>query len=220
MSMQKVLQIFLLIVCTYSSNLYASYNEDFNSFPYGCALPSAPHDYRKNDQKSLNTKRQVEGAHFTVSVQRGLQGNAGSLAGDLKYVLDHFPNHPKALLVVAESQMKPGYRANVVGRTDRYWPSKECYFKRALDFAFNDPMVHLVIGIFYHKQKNTNRALKYYKKSLHFDPGNPEAHYNLGLLYFDMKEYLNARSQAKKAMGLGFPLNGLVNKLEKVNEWK
>ncbi|HZX26103.1 MAG TPA: ABC transporter permease, partial [Telluria sp.] len=41
--------------------------------------------------------RLVEAYHFTQNVESLKRGESGSVAGDLAYTLEHFPNHHRAL---------------------------------------------------------------------------------------------------------------------------
>lgn len=193
---------------------------DFNSPDFDCGNGIRGHDYRTNDPATNKLRGQVEGAHFTKGVQRGEYGNAGSLEGDLNYVLGKFPNHPKALLVAARNQMKPSYNGRHTYRKDRFWPKKECYFQHALRRAPTDPSVHLVIAIFYHEYGNFEVAARHYQSSIKLGPKNPEAHYNYALFLIDINRADEALKHAKHAYAMGYPLEGLKNRLKRQNAWK
>jgi tetratricopeptide (TPR) repeat protein len=192
---------------------------DFSEGNFKCDNKIKGHDYRVNDKATNRLRRQVEGAHFTISVQKGLRGNSGSIEADLEYVLNKFPNHPKALLVAANNQLKPGYLGYNKLRRDRKWPKKECYFRSAILRAPDDPVIHLVIAIFYHQQGNLEVAARHYKNSIEINPNNPEAQYNYGLLLLDNDEHQMAMKHAEIAYRLGYPLEGLKNRLVELNAW-
>ncbi|MFA3790724.1 tetratricopeptide repeat protein [Aliiglaciecola sp. SL4] len=193
---------------------------DFRDSAFNCGKTVKGTDYRRTDYKTNELRRKVEGAHFTKGVQRGEYGNAGSLEGDLNYVLNKFPNHPKALLVAAKNQMRPDYTSQHKLRKDRFWPKKECYFQHALNRAPDDGLVHLVIAIFYHQYKNYEVAARHYQEAVKFAPENPEAHYNFGLFLMQVGEESKALEHAKKAYSMGYPLPGLKNMLIAVNKWE
>jgi tetratricopeptide (TPR) repeat protein len=214
-------RIVLSLVCLFSMSAQANYYDDFKDKLQDCEPQRGGHDYRNTDPATLHLKRLVEGAHFTDGVRRGLYGNAGSLESDLNYVLHKFPNHPQALLVMAKHWAGPNF--NQLRRADRKdykWENKECFILHALQFAEDDPSVHLVIAIFYHQQKEYRIAGRHYHKSVELDPNNPEAQYNLGLFYMDTNEYSLALKQAKIAKNLGYPLSGLQDRLVRENAWK
>jgi len=178
-------------------------------------------DYRRNDKKTKHLKGLVEGAHFTKGVQTGKYGNTGGLEFDLDYVLKKFPNHASALIVMAELQQKPKFESRrKKDRADLLWPTTECYFFKAMQLQPNDASVHLVIAIYYHRNKNYKIADRHYQLSKQLIPHNPESHYNHGLLLVELGEYEKALESAKRAMQLGYPLQGLKGKLVKAGAWQ
>lgn len=154
----------------------------------------------------------VEGAHFTPEVEALIKGSTGSLWRDLDYTLRAFPNHHRALYAVARYALQPGSPPS-----DVYSP--DCYFQRALAFKPDDGMVHMIYGIFLHKRSKFPEALTEYKKAVDLIPSSAEAHYNLGLLYVDLHENESAKAQAIKAYELGYPLQGLKDKLRALGAW-
>lgn len=155
----------------------------------------------------------VEQAHFTPEVEALTSGATGALMGDLDYTLRAFPNHHRALYAVARYALQsdsPGH----IG----YYPA-ECYFHRAVAFAPDDGMVHMIYGIFLHKQEKHSEALEEYRTAVELMPQSAEAHYNLGLLYADLRQYDDAKKHAEQAYALDYPLDGLKNKLLEVGAW-
>ncbi|GAC15103.1 hypothetical protein [Aliiglaciecola lipolytica] len=193
---------------------------DFTDSVFNCGHTPKGTDYRRTDYKTNELRKKVEGAHFTKGVQRGEYGNASSLEGDLDYVLNKFPNHPKALLVAAKNQMRPDYSPQHSLRKDRFWPKKECYFQRALNRAPDDGLVHLVIAIFYHQYKNYEVAGRHYQAAVQYNSNNAEAHYNFGLFLMQTGHETKALEHAKKAYSMGYPLPGLKNMLIAANRWE
>ena len=155
----------------------------------------------------------VESFHFTKEVETLVRGASGTVAGDLDYTLERFPNHHRALATMVryarrKGSSQPGTRYPV-----------ECYFERALRFNPRDVQVHNLYAGFLLAQKRDNEALAQLQKVVEFDPANATAHYNLGLLYFKRKAYEKSREHAQQAYSRGFPLQGLKNKLEQAKKW-
>ncbi|OEY69982.1 tetratricopeptide repeat protein [Rheinheimera salexigens] len=150
----------------------------------------------------------------------GVAGNAGSLIGDLDFVLKVFPNHPYALSVMADLQHRPGFSRQHSLRRDRYYPTLNCYFLRAMHVAPNDPNVLLIQAITQHKQKDYQGAKVSYLKALAIKPDAAEVHYNLGLLLIKLGETREALNHAHSAYALGYPLSGLRDKLQSQGAWK
>jgi tetratricopeptide (TPR) repeat protein len=179
-----------------------------------------PYDYNDNSDIARERLRLAEGAHFTKSVRAGVAGNAGSLVGDLDFVLNVFPNHPYALAVMADVQQRPGFTRQHPLRRDKYYPTIGCYFKRALQVAPNDPNVFLVLAIHLHKQKQFEKAKEQYLKAVTLKPDGAEAHYNLGLLLVTMGQLTDALKHAHAAYALGYPLPGLREQLQRKGAWQ
>jgi len=63
-------------------------------------------------------------------------------------------------------------------------------------------------------------AVDQLEKGVALAPDDGNAHYNVGLAYFQLGDYQSALDHAKKAESLGFPLQGLKQKLEKAGKWQ
>jgi len=170
-----------------------------------------PYDYRTATpfQKQL-----VEGAHFTRPVEMLQAGNAGTLGGDIGYTLRAFPNHPRALLAMVrlgqrDKTKRPSGATYTVG----------CFLERATVFRPDDVNVWIVRGIAFTMQKQYDRAIADFNTAIKVNPQSANAHYNLGLTYFETKQYEKATEEAKLAKSLGFPLEGLKNKLTAAGQW-
>ena len=85
-----------------------------------------PYDYRSSRDKLAI----VEAAHFTPDVEALRSGSTGQLGGDIDYTLRASPNHPRALIAMANlgrrmnSEQPPGAKYTLA-----------CYFDRAVRFA-------------------------------------------------------------------------------------
>jgi tetratricopeptide (TPR) repeat protein len=216
----------LILVCLLLTICQSAFAEQLPEFTPNraintkCPMPVAPRDYRDNSYKAIEFKKKVEGAHFTDIVKRGISGVGGSLEAEFNYVLHMYPNHPQALLLMANNQMKVGYSPiQSQLRKGRYWPEKECYFKIAVTSLPPDPAVFHVIAIFYHQQNKLDIAKRNYDKALALAEQNPEIHYNAGLLYLDLGNASEALKHAKKAYASGYPLQGLKNRLIAQKVW-
>jgi tetratricopeptide (TPR) repeat protein len=157
----------------------------------------------------------VEQFHFTPSVEGLIRGASGPLGGDISYTLEHFPNHHRALaamtrLALRDKSRKPhGARYTV-----------DCFFDRALRYTPKDARVHSLYGGYLLALGRADDALEQLEQAAELEPENPTSHYNLGLLYLKKKDYDKARASAEKAYGMGFPLEGLKNKLIAAGQWR
>ena len=130
--------------------------------------------------------------------------------GDFRFILNQFPNHPTALLLMAQ--------------TCEQWKAPKCvtqeWFERAIAFKSDVPGTYIAQGIYLHRAKQYPQAIQSFKKALELDPDSMNAHYNLGLSYMETKQYPLANEQAQSAYALGAQLPGLRNWLERVGQWK
>lgn len=157
----------------------------------------------------------VESFHFTPSVERLVKGNTGQLGADISYTLEHFPNHHRALAAMSRLSLRDKNRKP---NGARY--TIECYFDRALRYRPDDARVHALFGSYLLALGQNDGALEQLEHAARLEPDNPTAHYNLGLLYLKKRDYEQARSSARKAYSMGFPLPGLKNKLAAAGEWR
>jgi tetratricopeptide (TPR) repeat protein len=173
-----------------------------------------PWDYR--DPASRISVSYVEGNHFSKDTELLRRGNTGDTPGaDITYLLNRVPNHPRALLAFM----------NYVEKTKMDRPQDarfglECAFARARSYAPDDPAVWALHAMYLNKRGRLDDAIAEMAEASKLAPSNGNIHYNLGLLYFAKKDYENARSQAKQAYELGFPLPGLKEKLVKAGQWE
>ena len=174
-----------------------------------------PVDY--NDPKDKENVAGIEFNHLSRDVETLVRGRTGdSPLDDLAYTLRQIPNHYRALSAMANFQLKNGYSQDFE-RNNIY--TADCYFRRALNFRPTDSVLHLIYGVYLHKAHKLNPALNEYLAAEKTGAKNAELHYNLGLLYVDLKQYDLAREQAKQAYELGYPLNGLKARLERLGQW-
>lgn len=186
-------------------------------------LGAAPHcgellqvrDYTNTDEDNRRFLGTVEQHHFTSNVENLRHGNTGTLGADLNYTLMIYPNHYRALaafgnLSLRDKTLKPQDAKYSVG----------CFFDRAIRFKPSDGLVRMVYGNYLLKAGKTDEAAEQLQIAVNLQPENPTINYNLGLLYVQKKDYEQARTYAKKAYELGFPLPGLKNKLKEAGKWE
>jgi len=183
--------------------------------PAGCGdwyHPFGPLDYRTatKEQKYI-----VERVHFTPSVESLTKGRSGSLGGDLRYTLKAFPNHPRALVSMA----------NLFRKTRPATPqdaeySLDCWFARAIAFQPDDARVRVIYGVELLKDNHRKEAIEQLETANDLAADDSNVHYNLGLAYFDLADYDKSLEHAKRAYELGFPLPGLRDKLKRAGKWQ
>lgn len=130
--------------------------------------------------------------------------------GDFNFMLNYFPNHPRALLLM--------------GQLCERWPDPKCnmsaYFDKALQKSPDNEGVHLTYGVYLQKHGKLGDAIESYKKALEINPNSANTHYNLGLAYLAQKDFDLANKHAQQAYALGIPLPGLQQKLMAAKSWK
>jgi Flp pilus assembly protein TadD len=184
--------------------------------PPHCGNLAAPgtqiYDYTNpEDKKMLAT---VEAFHFTSDVENLRAGATGTIGADLNYTLLMFPNHHRALAAMG----KLAHREKILKPKGAQF-SIECFFDRAIRFKPNDAMVRMVYATYLLQAAQTDRATEQYRVAVDLQPEDPTINYNLGLLYMKKKDYAQAKTYAKKAYDLGFPLPGLKNQLIQAGKW-
>ncbi|MFK8027433.1 MAG: tetratricopeptide repeat protein [Gammaproteobacteria bacterium] len=184
----------------------------------GCgALENAygPFDYT-NYEHFTNKLPVVEQHHFSHEVEALLSGMSDNIYGDLQYTLLAFPNHHRALVSISKFEFE------VEGAREMLLEEKydvDCYFRRGIAFKPTDGTVRLIYATYLHKKGFYDQAEKQYNEALILIPDSAEVHYNLGLLYADRNKLGLAVKHGHKAYELGYPLNGLKNKLIKKGVW-
>lgn len=156
----------------------------------------------------------VERFHFTPEVEKLIKGKSSPIGSDIDYTLRHFPNHHRALMAMANLALR-----EKVPRASSTNYSVECYFDRAIRFMPDDGKVRMIYGIYLSKLGKSDKAIEQLNEALQLHPDNANINYNLGLIYFQKKDYERAKTYARKAYELGFPLPGLKNKLAAAGKW-
>ena len=167
--------------------------------------------YAAKVDKAGEAKRlgNVEAYHLEQGDQKFRAGSYDAALGEFEFILGEYPNHPRALLLLAEMCTK--------------WKSHRCdvdgLFERAVEVNPRVAGTYVVRGLYYHRTGRLVNAIASYNRALELDPNSLNANYNLGLAYFDQKEYARANEAAQRAYANGAPLPGLRNKLQSVGAW-
>jgi tetratricopeptide (TPR) repeat protein len=177
-----------------------------------------PYDY-SNASDRANKLPIVEQFHFDAGIEqlKGHLTKAGGvpqLGSDIDYTLRAFPNHHRALWAMVRYNLEK----NELTRTPMRY-TVDCYFDRAMRFKPDDPVVHMIYGMFLQKVHRNDEAVARYEEALDMNPDSAEAHYNYGLLLVEMGKFDEAVKHAQRAYELGHPLPGLRNKLEAAGHW-
>ncbi|MGE5651925.1 MAG: ABC transporter permease [Bacillota bacterium] len=172
-----------------------------------------PFDYRNAEhRKNLPI---VETHHFTPQVESLMKAATGSLGADIDYTLRAFPNHLRALDAMARLSIR-----EKTARPSGANYSIECYFDRAIRFRPEDGLARMAYGAYLANIGEAGKSIEHMQAAARLEPDNATVNYNLGLMYLKKKDYAQARTYAKKAYALGFPLSGLKNKLVAARAWK
>ncbi|MEX1198524.1 MAG: tetratricopeptide repeat protein [Pseudohongiellaceae bacterium] len=170
-----------------------------------------PYDYR-TDKERLPV---VENRHFTPQVEQLRRGEtAQHPMSDASYTLVRFPNHHRALYsAVRFSLGESGY-----GSHDRY--VAECFLQRAIHFRLNDPVPHMLYGLYLHRLGQLDKSLEKYQAAEELAPNDANLLYNMGLVYFDSGNYAESYRYAQAAYSHGIELPGLRRKLQEAGHWE
>lgn len=170
-----------------------------------------PYDYRTIPAES---RYLVEMAHFPPKVEALRAGNTGLLGGDIDYTLRAIPNHHRALMAM----VRLGERMRSTQPPGAKFPV-ECYFDRAERFARDDPMVHVLYGIYLAKSGRSKEAETQLALAEQLGGSDPQVVYNLGIGHLELKHYDRSIAFAKKAESLGIKFDGLKRRLQRAGKW-
>lgn len=177
------------------------------------ALPNAygPFDYRTSRDKLVI----VETHHLTPQVELLVRGQSGSLGGDFDYTLRASPNHHRALLALMRYADRLG-TDQAKGATYTF----ECYFRRAVAFAPDDPTVRMLYATYLNNRNRKPEALAHLKVAEQVGADSGFTQYNIGMVYVDLGEMDLALERAHVAQQLGFGRPELKARLQAAGRWK
>jgi len=204
---RHVLRLVILLVCAVADGQVQA------QVVQGCgSLDNAygPFDYRERTSTRQKELELVERFHFSAEVESLRIGKSQrNPIGDLDYTLRAFPNHYRALNTISKYQLRGG----------RYWPnpsvqSADCYFRRAIAFAAQDGVTHMLYGNYLAKKGDVDGAHTQYDEALKINPTDAELNYNVGLFFLNRGDLERAKQYAKVAYDGGYPLKGLQKMIE------
>ncbi len=154
--------------------------------------------------------RAVETYHLQPGEDKMRTRQYDSAYGDFKFILNYFPNHPQALLRMAQ--------------LCEAWKAPSCrpeeFFEAAIARNSNVAGTLSTYGIYLTRAKKPGLAIETFKRALAIDPESVNAHYNIALAYLDNREYALANEHAQRAYALGAGLPGLRDRLQRGGYWK
>lgn len=164
-------------------------------------------DYYSNARRGA--LRSVEHYHLYPGIDELRAKHYFQAYADFTFVLGYFPNHPRALLLMAE--------------LCETWRSPKCdvdeFFNRAVAQNPKIAETFVIIGIHQERTKRIPAAIESFKRALAIDPNSVNANYNIALTYLDIGQYELANEHAQKAYALGAPLSGLRDRLKSTGHW-
>lgn len=133
-----------------------------------------------------------------------------SALSDCDFILRYFPNHPRALVYMAELCVA--------------WQSPTCipdrYFENAVRVNPTVANTFVAIGISLLRAKKAKEAVTNLERAVALNPNSLNAQYNLGLAYVETKQYELANTAAQHAYALGAAVPGLRDILQRAGYWK
>lgn len=146
------------------------------------------------DRMISDLLRVVEAHHLGSTFwARYRAGRFEEVIPDLRYMLDKFPNHPKALALlgtVAKLTKRPSLALS--------------YFRRALLLYPQHALTRAQLGIYLVDSDQLDQGLRELTEAVEMDPNLPAAHAWLAATYYKMGKPGLAREAASKARRLGF----------------
>jgi tetratricopeptide (TPR) repeat protein len=162
--------------------------------------------YTSRDTELLNN---LDRYHVIPAEQKISKHLYAYARADIDFILQYYPNHPQALLLLVQLCNEPGQRCDL-----------DMIFENAIAINPNAAGTYVTQGVSLHRVKRFADAIKAYKRALSLNPSSVNGHYNLGLAYLETKQYVLANEEAGRAYALGAPLPGLRDRLKQLKQWK
>ena len=121
------------------------------------------------------------------------QGRMDSAVADLRYVLDRFPNQPRAL------QLLP-----LVASLSKNQALAVTYFEKAVRQFPQYAITHAQYGLFLISNGNLDQGIEQFNQSIAIDPRSAAGHAGLAHAYAKKGDMTKAREAANKAREFGF----------------
>ena len=193
-----------------------------------------PFDYYDVKNTPSNALPLVESHHFgPKTLNEARVGDWCFYWGDLDYTLRAFPNHPRALVAMADfltTHERPCERRHKKNATaldlaeeieKGSWRdlNPDYYFDTAIRFRPQYAETRILYGQYLQKAGRSNEALKQFIDAEKLEPNSADAHYSLGLAYFESGEKEKAQEHAARAYKLGERKTLLKDKLIAAGLW-
>ncbi len=187
--------------------------EDHSGRPCNGRNPGnfGPFDYRYDKEKLPVVERR----HFTRRIEQLQEReNTQHPIREVRYTLTRFPNHHRALNTAVLFSLRKGDTAEGRGHP------AECFLQRAINFRPEDPVPHMLYGLYLHRLGRPEAALEFYRRAEQLTPTDANLLYNMGLVHFDSENYEESRHYAEEAYSRGIELPGLRRKLQEAGHWE
>jgi tetratricopeptide (TPR) repeat protein len=172
----------------------------------------APSDYYFNRPNSslLEQLNSVELHHLPACEDGPKSRRYAQARDDCDFILRYFPNHPRALVAMAEICLA--------------WKDARCepdvVFERAIAINPRAYTTYVARGIYLLRAQKANEAVTNLEQAAALNPNSINVQYNLGLAYIETKQFVLANEAAQRAYALGAPVPGLREKLRRAGYWK
>ncbi|HEX9812409.1 MAG TPA: tetratricopeptide repeat protein [Burkholderiales bacterium] len=202
-----------------------------------------PYNYYNPPKGALQL---VESAHMrTVIAGDRHRGNWCAYYGNLDYTLRAFPNHPEALVLMAEylDVRSPCSNNNARSSSKGKSPlelaaaieagawherTADYYFKKGIRYkpkdapnsVVNYPETHVLYGKYLYTHKRSEDALTQFKDAIKLEPRSAEAHYYLGLILFEKNDTEAAKRHIQTGYKISQPPVELKQKLINIGQWR
>jgi Tfp pilus assembly protein PilF len=155
-----------------------------------------PHDYfmvGANTPTIQQFLRHVENFHVNKVQERARQGDINLALGDIKYALERFPNHPKALML-----------AGMMGVLTKSSVLAIAYYEKALKLYPQHALTHAQYGLYLVEIGQTAKGIAKLQHAIEMEPKLAVAHAWLAKAYAKNGNTELARQAAKQAAMLGY----------------
>lgn len=92
------------------------------------------------------------------------------------------------------------------------------YFSRSMNVDENNPQTNFLVGDFFYKRQDFNRALKYYSKALENGFNDYEINYKMAVVYEKLGDLCNAKRFYQEAYNADNSQIELLEKIENIPE--
>lgn len=191
-----------------------------------------PFDYYKASSASITL---VERAHFSVKTFEFARTKQWcAYWRDVDYTLRVFPNHPVALVKMAEFLKK--HRAcpeqtrkkkqsledliNEIDEGDWKLRTPEFYYEKGISYQPQYPETRVLYAKYLYEANKLNSALETLTQAEKIEPKSPDVHYYLGLVYLKKRDIGQAKQHTDEAYKLGYKSQDLKDNLAKSGKSK